>query len=362
MIAAASWNKLVAQVKRARAFRGVRCETKETSRGTIVSSDALSNWKHPWFVRMNYEFTPEKKTADGRPAGEWRAFIRPGFVSGRDAYITMPADWPKGTPPDENAKEHDVALTDDPAPYLVLGGWRNPLKPDSVSASLSGQIIAAPAEGYPKFFEKLGVKAAAKGGDVFKPGALEGELDENRTREIRAMDIVLSKARIGTRLQIDVHDPLLDAQTETISTVFTNDYLRATGGRAKLRATAKYQPPQEQSLALMYGTLLNAGDTQFDDLKMATVWIVSPPNASEDDEPDESWTPYPQHFAFWNLQHASRLIPPKTPNPPLQLFVPLAGGVAQPVINALLSFVNDQFAEAEAFFNQTDARGIFWST
>ena len=226
-----------------------------------------------------------------------------------------------------------------------------------MSASASGQLIASAAEGYPKFFEKLGVKAAAKGGDVTKAGALEGEFDE-----IRAMDVVLSKARIGTRLQIDVHDPLVDAQTESISTVFLNDALRATGGRAKLRAVSKYQPPEEQSLALMYGTLLKAGDEQFDELKMATVWIVSPPDAADDAEPDETWTPYPQHTVFWNLQHAARLIPPKVPNPPLQLFVPLAGGIAQPVINALLSFVNDQNAEAEAFFNQADARGIFWST
>lgn len=129
-----------------------------------------------------------------------------------------------------------------------------------------------------------------------------------------------------------------------------------------MRATSKYRPPEEQSLALMYGTLLNAGDTQYDELKMATVWIVSPPDAAADGEPDETWTPYAQHFAFWNLQHTSRLIPPKAPNPPLQLFVPLADGVAQPIINALLSFVNDQNAEAEAFFNQADARGMFWST
>jgi hypothetical protein len=355
MIAADAWNKLVAQVKRARPLRGVRAETKELARGVIVSGDACSLWRHPWFISARWEWKE-----DG--TGEWRAFIRPGFVNGRDTYITMPADWPEGTPTDEDAKERDVALTDDPTPYLLLGGWRNPLMPDRVSASLSGQIIASAAEGYPKFFEKLGVKAAAKGGDVTKPGALEGEFDENRNREIRALDVVLSKARIGTRLQIDVHDPLLDAQTESISTVFTNDYLRTTGGRAKLRAVAKYKPVEEQSLALMYGTLLNAGDTQYDELKMATVWIVSPPDAPDDAEPDETWTPYSQYSVFWNLQHASRLIPPKAPNPPLQLFVPLAGGIAQPVINALLSFVNDRNAEAEAFFNQADARGTFWNT
>ena len=356
MIAADAWNKLVARVKRARALRGVRCATSPRPDGVVVSGDAHSLWRHSWFINARYEFKD-----DG--TGEWRAFIRPGFVNGRDGYITMPADWPDGTPPEATAaSEHDVPLTDDPTPYLVLGGWRNPLMPDSVSASLSGQIIAAPAEGYPKFFEKLGVKAAAKGGDVTKAGALEGEADETRTREIRAMDVVLSKARIGTRLNIDVHDPLLDVQTESISTVFLTDYLRTTGGRAKLRATAKYQPPEEQSLALMYGTLLNAGDAQFDELKMATVWIVSPPDAGDDAEPDETWTPYPQHFVFWNLQHASRLIPPKSPSEPLRLHTGLAGGVGDRINDALLSFVNDSNAEAEAFFNQADARGIFWST
>jgi hypothetical protein len=356
MIAADAWNKLVALVKRGQPLRGVRVDTKNRPNGVVVSGDGSGSWRHPWFIEVRHEFKE-----DG--AGEWRAFVRPGFVNGRDAYIPMSADWPDGKLPDEDATEHDVPLTDDPVPHLVLGGWRNPLVPESLSASASGQLIAAVAEGYPKFFEKLGVKAAAKGGDVTKPGALEGEFDENRTREIRAMDVVLSKARIGTRLQIDVHDPLVDAQTESISTVFLNDALRATGGRARLRTVSKYEPQEEQqSLALMYGTLLNAGDTQYDELKMATVWMVSPPNAAADAEPDETWTPYPQHFVFWNLQHASRLIPPKAPNPPLQLFVPLAGGIAQPVINALLSFVNDQYAEAEAFLNQADARGTFWST
>lgn len=356
MIAADAWNKLVARVRRARPLCGLRADTKKQPNGVVVSGDAHSLWRHPWHINARYEFKE-----DG--TGEWRAFVRPGFVNGRDAHITMPADWPDGIAPEEGvATTRDVPLTDDPAPYLVLDGWRNPLMPDSVSASLSGQIIAAAAEGYPKFFEKLGVKAAAKGGDVFKPGALEGEFDENRTREIRAMDVVLAKARIGTRLQIDVHDPLLDAQTETISTVFLDDYLRVTGGRAKLRATSKYRPPSEQSLALMYGMLLNAGDAQYDELKMATVWIVSPPNAAEDGEPDETWTPYPQHFVFWNLQHAARLIPPKAPNPPLRLHTGLAGGVGDRINDAILSFVNDRNAEAEAFFGQADARGIFWST
>ena len=147
MIAADAWNKLVAQVKRARAMRGVRVDTNYQPNGVVVSGDVSALWRHPWFIEPRWEWKE-----DG--TGEWRGFIRPGFVNGRDAYLTMPADWPEGTPPDEDAKPHDVALTDDPTPYLVLGGWRNPLTPASLSASASGQLIASAAEGYPKFFAR----------------------------------------------------------------------------------------------------------------------------------------------------------------------------------------------------------------
>ncbi len=136
MIAADAWNKLVALVKRGRPLRGVRVDTKDQPNGVIVSGDASASWRHPWFIEARYEFKD-----DG--TGEWRAFIRPGFVNGRDAHITMPADWPdRQSPRIRDPQLIDVPLTDDPAPYLVLGGWRNPLMPDSVSASLSGQIIA----------------------------------------------------------------------------------------------------------------------------------------------------------------------------------------------------------------------------
>ena len=87
---------------------------------------------------------------------------------------------------------------------------------------------------------------------------------------------------------------------------------------------------------------------------MATVWIVSPPGAASDDEPDETRTPYPQHFVFWNLQHASRLISPKAPSESLRLHTGLAGGVGDRINDALLSFVHDSNAEAEAFFFQLE--------
>jgi hypothetical protein len=74
------------------------------------------------------------------------ALIEPGFVNGKDAHIEMllnDLELPNSSSP--------VPLTNEPRPYLLLDGWRNPLLPGGVSASLDGEIIAAPGEGYPPF-------------------------------------------------------------------------------------------------------------------------------------------------------------------------------------------------------------------
>ena len=82
MISADIWNKLVAHVLRARPLRGVHCAMKQQPDSVIVSGEARSRWRHPWFVSARHEYNE-----DG--AGEWRAFIEPGFVNGRDAYIAV---------------------------------------------------------------------------------------------------------------------------------------------------------------------------------------------------------------------------------------------------------------------------------
>jgi hypothetical protein len=64
-----------------------------------------------------------------------------------------------------------MPLTDEPAPYLPLSGWRNPLEPAGIEATLSGAIVVKIAERYLAFFAKLGVKPAANGGNISKPGA-----------------------------------------------------------------------------------------------------------------------------------------------------------------------------------------------
>lgn len=349
LVFADEWNTDAALLERSWPKPGMHCILSEQDEGIIINGEWLGQWAHPWQVSCSYEFAE-----DG--TGTWVAQLRPGFVNGRDAHMAMPEGWPeKGLP------ARDVPLTDEIEPYLPLAGWRNPLTPAGISATLGGDIVYSAGEGYPPFFATIGVKPAAKGGTLGKTGAAEAEHDPRRTREIRAMDIVLSKPRPGTRLDVGVGEAIVEARIEKLDYVFVNDYVRLTEGRAKLRATSKHRPIPEQDLQGLYGTLLSAGDPQFDELKIATVWMVSPPDTPSDAVPDHTWTPMSQHFVFWNLMHATRVIPPKAPLPPLQLFIPLAGGIAQPIINGILSGINDRFAELSAFFGKGDTRGKFWS-
>src|SRR5204863_757875 len=140
-----------------------------------------------------------------------------------------------------------------PQPYLLMGAWRNPVQPGGID----GEILKA-GEGYPKCFVSLGVRAPAPGGEVGSSASL-APFDENRTREIRAMDVVLKIPRIGTRLEYQAGDPLIDAQTEFLQTTYLNDYFLSVGGRSLLSAVSKHTEPEALSLEGIYGLLLNDG-------------------------------------------------------------------------------------------------------
>src|SRR5205085_6180529 len=112
-----------------------------------------------------------------------------------------------------------------------------------IDESIDGDIIVKPGEGYPPFFVQLGVVPVAKGGTGLE--ALDSQLDPNRTRQIRACDIVLVTPRMAAHQQVDLLDPIADAQSVQISTVFDNTALRRAKSRHWLVATTKWQPPQQ---------------------------------------------------------------------------------------------------------------------
>lgn len=335
-IKATAWNALVSRVRAGTPLGGSRVAVVSTPSGSLVSADPSGGFEHPWKLSARWQ------------QEQWRVFVRPGFVNGRDPTISSERD----------GEQKEVGITDPERPHLTPG-WRNPLASLGMGASLAGDLFSLPAEGYPKFFETLGVRKAATGSRAV--AAYDPQSDEERTRELRACDIVLVTPRVATNQQVDIHDPFSEAQTVTISTTFNDSYARSAPSKHRLLAVAKWEPPKEPTA--MDRLMGQAVEPQTDEIKIATLWMVSPPNpeGGEEAEPDGTWVAYPQYDAFWNLAHAPRRAVPAKPPEPITLRTGLIGGLADSIFAALLAPVNDANNRVYAFLNATTFKGQYWT-
>jgi hypothetical protein len=346
VISAAEWNAARALLLSNRPLSGTGVRLMWTPDGVWVALTGDSAFRHPWELSCRWRL--DDKLALG---GEWVATVRPGFVNGRD--VTVAAPRPDGSAP----SRQQIALTDEEPPELALGGYRDPTGPGGFGATEDGELITMPGEGYPRFFEQLGVKPAWKGG---KLGADEPESDPNRTRQIRASDIVLITPRIGARQQVEVRDPFTEAQSVEISTIYLNGRLASAPSRNYLVSLPRWTPTAGPSaFDKLMGT---AVETEQDELLIATVYFISPEDTPDDAEVDAMWTPYPAYSVFWNLNWASREQTATAPSPPISLHTGLAAGVADSLFNFLLSPVNDFFNQVESFLGAADFSGKYWTT
>lgn len=348
---------------RARTIRpGLFCQQVNTPFGAKLRGYGHAEWKHPWQVTCDCALLP-----DGTP--QWRATIEPGFsLPGGDAYITMQPDW-EGFDPgvsnevsiksskDRVTSPTPVPLTNDPVPYLVIDGWRNPAVSTSLKATDSGDIIYDAAEGYPPYFQQLGVVPPSKGGENG-----DAAYDPSRTCQIRAADIVLTQPRMGTSLDYTSSLNLAVGQPiQTVQTLFSDANYAATAGRATLTAVGKFSPPQAASAdtQTLFGLLLQGNDPEYEQWHIATVWMVSPPGADPASNPDQTWTPHPQHFVFWNIMWATAIAEDKT-SAPAQLSIPLPPE-DQLLIGSAVALSSEALSELSALLDMGSARASYWT-
>lgn len=316
------WNRTVPPLARETPLAGRNVRLARTSRGTIVSANGRFGWLHPWSVRA---FWDEKQS-------RWLASVKPGFVNGLDPSI-------------------------DGVPLLDL-------EPGQGMALHFGEIDSKP----PKFFSDLGVRDPSGGGfsvtaaggarvvdtswqDAFRPPP----------RRLWSCDIQLSQARMGMAGDVRIEDAT--GTSGRVASYYPRpltSLIETRGDRPVLQSLPRFVPQRKPDLM---DRLLGAWeDPQEDILHIARVWMLSPPDwPAEAGGPDASWTPFPQHFVFWNLGHGARI--PQTPGAfqPITMFTGLAGGIGDSIGNQILAPLNDATPRVQAAMGTVTPEGRFWT-
>lgn len=338
--------KFVEWIKKIRAnlpIPGVGISLRQTYRGTTLTLKTEDFWKHPWWM------TPEWRMIEGTERSAWHVYVDPGFVNGRDVYTSRYV----------NGKTEYAALTDEqPIPIALV--WRNPLLTQGAdeAASFSLESIRLlSAEGYPAYFRDMGIKGAFKGGSIDE---LMRNL-EQRGRQIRASDIVLSCPRIQTKfdIQIDVGNILANNTIVNVDPVWDDREINRREHTFTLRSQAKYEPPKEPTMMDRFmGTYVESME---DSLLIGTAWAVSPDGAPDEAEVDQSWELFFEYSCFWNLAHAAKNPPPDPDFQPIQLKTGLLNGFADVIFAEILAPLNAGLEGAHNALGQTTYQGRFWS-
>ncbi len=338
-----TWNAMIDDVSRSLPLRFVR---------------TLRGWVHPWTIVPEWSDTAEC----------WVFRIRPGFVNGVEpevATLGMLArdrtldriEEETGTRPEKD-QSVDALITE--SPQIIVPGTRvigKGADAESVAVSESGNIAVA-FEAVPEFFIQFGVTEEKV---VFQGNLNSGIQDVQYESSgepplLRACDVVLYQDRAAARLDVIKGNPLIDSYSALLAIT----YGRSTPARERpwLDVTARYIPTVEVDPANL---LEGAADPEFDAIKVATIYFVSPPGYSPEQPMDDNWTTFVKHDQFWNLCHAPQRIPDPTPIDPIRLQTGLAGGIADPIFSSLLAPNNDAYNTALQVLRARNLAGRFWS-
>jgi hypothetical protein len=342
--------------------------------GIRIEGPHLEDWAHPWRCIPFWK-------------NEWCAGVTPGFINGYPPVIPMSAvplkeqgttRFPKdnrdfGLNPltgetytplmiTPHGAKQDIFITDEAGPYLINTGFFNPLLAGVAQQSDGSALVTAGS--YPAFFKRM-VKPPQSAAEVNAALGNEstttvtfGGLNTNKQgkSELRSFDIVLRAEHGAIKSDNYLSDPLTG--TATITTpAFTASPTRFP---FRLYTTSKFtgSQPYPDILQRLQGDLT---EPTWDDLKIATVWLVSPENADPSSKPDETWSPFVQHFVFWNLGYTQANYVANTPYDPITINVPIGLGLASEVGNVFLAPLNQALQDAANALNLTSTKGSFWT-
>jgi len=309
---------------------------------------------HPWQITAQYYTDPDKKSY-------WRATVAPGLVNGIPAKIDMkymdaPAaaverirlDNLKNKKPKPGKNDRvDVYLDEQAAVKLTFRKIGSDADPESVSGDANSGKVTGVFEKVPDFFKRLGVADA-------NTNLLEDKTETKRL--LLACDVVLNQPRVSLTNQIDI----FAASVQTTLVSINPGFSIPKDLEPKVISTPKFLPVSD---AVIFADIFfeRFVDSAQDQIHLSTVYLLSPLLPLQDPANLADWQPYIQYRCHHNLVHATKQIEKRQEFQPLKLVVPLAAGLAQPIIDYILA-ENNFFAQAALdFYQQRNLRGKFYA-
>lgn len=317
---------------RARAGRGIT--VRELRSGASVSAAVRARrWLHPWETTVAWAATSKR----------WVATVEPGFVNHRcPVYRATVSELQRegqdfGINPltGERYFSADVFSTEEAiapgtseidvplyfAPPIELR-WRNPLA-------------------IPQFFVDRDVSEGADRG----------------LRLLKACDLILHQPRVALTSEVTIEPGIATG----ISIATQRLGLRAPDRSDALRVVAGTFVPLDSGIDPLFALDGLYEERTWDELLIATVFLVSPPGVDDNAEPNGSWQPFVRHGLFWNLNYAVPNLRIFGGDPQIGFIPPLAFGVASPVTNILTASINDMLAAAFNIVSAHSMTGVFWT-
>lgn len=326
-----------------------------------ISCAGAQKWKHPWQTTPRWNGKMQR----------WVASVKPGFVNEKVPGV-------RTTIQEQQKADFDFGINPlTGKPFFSDPIFNHPSTGSGPAATLDVPLYLDPAlvldfypVGFdgppqfavPEFFLHRGVAPAPKPLDPTSADEFDEapQIPPKGLRLLRASDVILHQPRSKLTSQIEIEPGLSTGLTHVHQTLGVGPQV---AGDALRIVTGVFTPPDAAGIDPLHG---DYEELPWDELPIATVFLLSPPNTPPHSEPDGSWTPFVRHALFWNLNYRAPslrfLQVPDSPFiPPLGFTPILAAGAGAIVINYLTSALNDITQDLLNLVLGHSLAGTFWT-